>query len=193
MLNESDMSVVVVSCTPQKEVPHKAASSSTLTSSHTSVNSHPLEGLSSQILPLSRLSMSSNASPPNPNADNSSDSASSNGGGSDGHGHDSNGNKTKDVVKGKLDKIRRSLTEPLMNYFHELQVSPESEEPDVLGTPKSLVSPDGGSSPSSPRKAGLKAKRSRNLLSALNGENESSNGEDNGAYENMPPIIITDM
>ena len=46
-------------------------------------------------------------------------------------------------VRDKLDKIRRSLTEPLIQYFHDLQSSPEEEEEsEVLNTPKSVVPPN---------------------------------------------------
>lgn len=46
----------------------------------------------------------------------------------------------KSPVKGRLQKMRRSITEPLMQYFHDIQMtSPDTEEPDVLNTPKSLL------------------------------------------------------
>ena len=44
-------------------------------------------------------------------------------------------------VRDKLDKIRRSLTEPLIQYFHDLQSSTDSDEPEILHTPKSIVPP----------------------------------------------------
>ena len=48
-------------------------------------------------------------------------------------------------VRDKLDKIRRSLTEPLIQYFHDLQSSPDNEEEsEVLNTPKSVI-PDSNS------------------------------------------------
>ena len=52
-------------------------------------------------------------------------------------------NKRTSPVRDKLDRLKKSLTEPLMQYFH---VSPEcEEEPELLNTPKSLVAvaPDG--------------------------------------------------
>lgn len=168
MINENDFSVIVVPDTPQKNPPTQ------------------LQGLSSQILPLSRLSMSSSnasSSPPNPT-----------------HDLEQNNNnlnkKQESPVREKLDKIRRSFTEPLLQYFHELQVSPESEEPEVLNTPKSILH---GSS--SPKTAGPKNKRSRNLLSAMQDseveqQQQQVTTEDDASgkeYENMPPIIITDM
>lgn len=46
----------------------------------------------------------------------------------------------KSPVKEKLQKMRRSITEPLMQYFHDMTMtSPELEEPDILNTPKSLL------------------------------------------------------
>ena len=45
--------------------------------------------------------------------------------------------KRTSPVRDKLDRLKKSLTEPLMQYFH---VSPEcEEEPELLNTPKSLV------------------------------------------------------
>ena len=42
-------------------------------------------------------------------------------------------------VRDKLDKLKKSLTDPLLHYF---QISPEcEEEPDLLNTPRSLVPP----------------------------------------------------
>lgn len=166
MINENDFSVIVVPDTPQKNPPAQ------------------LQGLSSQILPLSRLSMSSSnasSSPPNPVSE------------LEQNNNNLNSNKKQESpVREKLDKFRRSFTEPLLQYFHELQVSPESEEPEVLNTPKSILQ-----SPSSPKVAGSgpKSKRSRNLLAALQGSEEDTDkdGDSGKEYENMPPIIITDM
>merc|ERR1712013_795666 len=46
----------------------------------------------------------------------------------------------KSPVKEKLQKMRRSITEPLMQYFHDMTMtSPDTEEPDVLNTPKSVL------------------------------------------------------
>jgi len=48
--------------------------------------------------------------------------------------------QNKSPVKEKLQKMRRSITEPLMQYFHDMTMtSPELEEPDILNTPKSLL------------------------------------------------------
>ena len=65
--------------------------------------------------------------------------------------------QNKSPVKDKFQKMRRSITEPLMQYFHEMhmvsylkylylliqnfifQTSPELEEPDILNTPKSVI------------------------------------------------------
>ena len=41
----------------------------------------------------------------------------------------------------RLQRLRRSITEPLMQNFHDMHMtSPDTEEPDVLNTPKSLIS-----------------------------------------------------
>ena len=46
----------------------------------------------------------------------------------------------KSPVKERLQRMRRSITEPLMQYFHDMHMtSPDTEEPDVLNTPKSLL------------------------------------------------------
>jgi len=48
--------------------------------------------------------------------------------------------QNKSPVKDKFQKMRRSITEPLMQYFHEMHMtSPELEEPDILNTPKSVI------------------------------------------------------
>ena len=95
------------------------------------------EGISTQILPLSRLSLSSNNSPPEPSK--------------------ATKEPAKPIaevqpfvdiktraktspVRDKLDKIRRSLTEPIIQYLQDLHSSTDSEEPEVLNTPKSVAS-----------------------------------------------------
>ena len=54
-----------------------------------------------------------------------------------------NGNGSSNGSRGSkvIGKFRKSLTEPLLHYFHELQVSPDSDEPEVLNTPRSIVPP----------------------------------------------------
>lgn len=86
-------------------------------------------------------------------------------------------------VRDKLDKIRRSLTEPLMQYFHDLQSSPDGEEPEILNTPKSVVAPPLSSTESIITKAKT-AKKSKTLFQEKV-ESESTN--------NRPPPMVTDM
>ena len=82
-------------------------------------------------------------------------------------------------VRDKLDKIRRSLTEPLIQYFHDLQSSPDEEESEVLNTPKSIVPPNSNTkidiSTTKPK--------SRNLFS----ENSAKDQAD------KPQMMVTDM
>ena len=48
-------------------------------------------------------------------------------------------NKKISPVRDRLDKLKKSLTDPLLHYF---QISPEcEEEPDLLNTPRSLAPP----------------------------------------------------
>lgn len=104
-------------------------------------------GVSSQILPLSRLSLSSNNSSPDqpvsskvietptgrPVAEVQPFSGLPD--------HSSSDRSKVSPAREKFDKIRRSLTEPLLQYFHDLQTSPDGDEPEVLNTPKSLTPP----------------------------------------------------
>ena len=156
------MSVIVVPPSPQKSPDN--------------------EGLSTQILPLSRLSLSSNGSPTNPSSQEASSSSSSS--------SDTSTDKpgVTSPMREKLQKLRKSLAEPLFQYFHDLQVSPESEEPDILSTPRSVasVTRNNSNATESPKLAGIKSLKSRKLFNAK--DDDSSEG-----YENMPPIIITDM
>ena len=153
MIDENEMSVVVLPPTPQKSPPP--------TSSH--------NGVSTQILPLSRLSLSSSSSPPL--------------NGEPGHDKGKANNKVQlSPVRNKI----KSLAEPLLQYFHDLQVSHDSEEPEILNTPKSVAPAFSSSNQSSPNVVSHeKGFRARNLFS-LTSEKEQT-------YENMPPIIITDM
>ena len=98
----------------------------------------------------------------------------------------------KSPVKERLQKMRRSITEPLMQYFHDMHMtSPDTEEPDVLNTPKSvLVSPEEG-----------ERRLSRRLFS-----NSSTSSQDGQAvkrhaartsqiheYQNISPTPSTDL
>lgn len=136
IINENDMSVVILPPTPQKtpELHH---------------------GVSSQILPLSRLS-SGGSSPPDCEK------------------------VLQSPVKDKLQKFGKTLTEPLVQYFMDLQATPDSEEPEVLNTPKSVA-------PNEQPKSEKKAATSRNLFNTKKSNNEMKQ------YENIPPITITDM
>ncbi len=126
-------------------------------------SSHQEQGLSSQILPLHRLSLSSSGSPPN---------------------DDHNANKSS-PVKEKFQKIRQSLP-PLLHYFHDLQMNEDemcsNEEPTLLNTPKSVSSLNNNNNALS------KSKKARNLFKEMEQDNSI-----NDKYENLPPITITDM
>ena len=76
-------------------------------------------------------------------------------------------------VREKLDKIRRSLTEPIIQYLQDLHSSTDSEEPEVLNTPKSVAS-------EVQKSKNFKAK---NLFSE----------EVTEVKKAMPPTLITDM
>jgi hypothetical protein len=183
-------------------------------------------GISSQILPLSRLSLSSGGgiSPTSSQASSSEvgennnkvNSSSSSSGDSP---PTEDGEFKQWPVKDKFLRLRRSFTEPLVQYFQELQMTPsENEEPEVLNTPKSVAASQHRESPpahSTPKSAedGSRSKRSRNILPALQShaeeEEEEEEQKDEGGgdkdgetfpgelserkYENIPPIIVTDM
>ena len=196
------------------------------------------EGISTQILPLSRLSLSSNSASNSvysgspPNTTNNESAKNENGNGS-GRGRingaseveatptgrpvaevqpfsnsDQNDNdltifsptrqSTAELstavttrvktspVRDKLDKIRRSLTEPLIQYFHDLQSSTDSDEPEILNTPKSIVPPAHNLSVTLPKDQskssnGIKAK-------TLNFQEDYQSGP-----IRKPPPMVTDM
>ena len=125
------------------------------------------EGISTQILPLSRLSLSSNSPPEGPKKDLRPiaevqpfvDKVQTR-------------SKTS-PVREKLDKIRRSLTEPIIQYLQDLHSSTDSEEPEVLNTPKSVA---------------LEVQKSKNFK-AKNLFSE----EVTEVKKAMPPTLITDM
>ena len=177
IINDADLSFVELPNTPKK--PQES--------------SNIMEGISTQILPLSRLSLSSNSSPPN------SSGTSSNNNKSDQTTPTTSSRPVAEVppfsessekpveirakhspVRDKLDKIRRSLTEPLIQYFHDLQSSPDEEESEVLNTPKSIVPPN------STTKIDItttKPKSRNNLFS----ENSAKDQAD------KPQMMVTDM
>ena len=88
-------------------------------------------------------------------------------------------------VRDKLDKIRRSLTEPLIQYFHDLQSSTDSDEPEILNTPKSIAPPAHNLSVTLPKDQsksnGIKAK-------TLNFQEDYQSGP-----IRKPPPMVTDM
>ena len=162
VLNEAEMNVITFPATPQK-----------------GLVSSSRQGVSSQILPLSRLS--SGNSPEAGTQDAATLTLTSNATVKT----STVGSQTPKPVKEKLTRLRKSLAEPLLQYFHELQVSPESEEPEVLNTPRSLAP---ANSICSPRPPAGKSKKSRSLFSS-----KASDKDEAKEYENMPPITITDM
>ena len=195
VIEEAGMSVIEVPSTPQKNV-------------------NPTMGVSSQILPLSRLSLSSSGggggiSPTSSQASSTdkgnNSSNSSSGSGPDGEAADvpagTAGELKQWPVRDKLMKLRKSFTEPLVQYFQDLQVTPsENEEPEILNTPRSLTASEKNiatmshSTPKNSSDDGSAArKRSRNLLSAMESHAEEDGEDDANRYENMPPIIVTDM
>ncbi|XP_059091357.1 uncharacterized protein LOC131886916 isoform X1 [Tigriopus californicus] len=184
IINESEMSMVQLPPTPQKR----------------NYNECHVEGVSTQILPLSRLSMSSGSSPTISEVGKIST-------GSDPkdpiHVRESQGTQTPKPVspfREKLAKLRKSLTEPLYQYFHEIQHSPECEEPEILNTPRSLVPSSRSLSPVQ----GLVKPSKRNLLKDLEDDTEEDEGaicsSENGEHDRSlpyinlpPPPIVTDM
>ena len=89
-------------------------------------------------------------------------------------------------VRDKLDKIKRSLTEPLIQYFHDLQSSTDSDVPEMLNTPKSGVTPAHTLSVTLPKDQskssnGIKAK-------TLNFQEDYQSGQ-----IKKPPQMVTDM
>ncbi len=198
IFDENEMSVVALPNTPEK------------------CRVSPREGVSTQILPLSRLSMSSSNhssanSPPDPNPKETSPNATPLSRpvaevqpfSPDSLMSSSTEERSKtSPVREKFDKIRRSLTEPLIQYFHDLQSSPDNEEPEVLNTPKSVTAPTSSKIPIEESKI-----RSRSLFKEDENETETEpNNEDinNAKDENehnycapqtkpLAPPIVTDM
>ena len=185
IINDADLSLVEMPNTPQK--PHES----------------PVEGISTQILPLSRLSLSSNSSPPNTTNNNNNlnnikhdQTTPTTSGRPVAEVPPFSGNMEKSVevrikqspVREKLDKIRRSLTEPLIQYFHDLQSSPDEEESEVLNTPKSVV-PSQSISISNKLDSIAKSK-SRNLFSSDDNEEDDS-AKDSSCSK--PQLMVTDM
>ena len=169
------MNVIAFPPTPQKTPPGPS-------------NKSGDDGISTQILPLARLSMSGSSSstttspvvgdpekrdsfsspPPVPdNTFNSDKDVSSS----------SRGSSSK-----VIERLRKSLTEPLLHYFHEMQVSPDSEEPEILNTPRSVIPPtncinnNNNNSNSNSHLNNLR-RRSRNLFHSKK-----------EGYENVTPI-----
>ena len=105
------------------------------------------EGISTQILPLARLSMSGSSSstttspvtgdPEKRDSFSSPPPVPDNTFNSDKDGPPSSRGSSSKVIE----RLRKSLTEPLLHYFHEMQVSPDSEEPEILNTPRSVIPP----------------------------------------------------
>ena len=121
--------------------------------------------ISSQILPLSRLSLSS-----------------SNG---SGNSPPANQNPQQTELKSKLTKLRKSLAEPIFQYLQGSTPNCEDEPEALLNTPKSLQNGSGN---------GINIiranKKGRALFSKSNSQDEPKTTKQ---YENLPPIIITDM
>ena len=89
-------------------------------------------------------------------------------------------------VRDKLDKIGRSLTGPLIQYLYDLQSSTDSDEPEILNTPKSIVPPAHTLSATLPKDQskssnGIKAK-------TLNFQEDYQSGQ-----IKKPPQMVTDM
>ncbi len=172
VLDEATMNVIAFLPTPQKTPPGPN-------------NKSGDEGISTQILPLARLSMSGSSSstttspvtgdpekrdsfsspPPVPDNTFSSDKDGS---------ASSRGSSSK-----VIERLRKSLTEPLLHYFHEMQVSPDSEEPEILNTPRSVIPPTNCINNSSNNNSHLYnlRRRSRNLFQSKK-----------EGYDNVSPI-----
>ncbi len=106
----------------------------------------PSEGVSSQILPLSRLS-------------------------SGGSPNDEECKSSSTPVRVRLNRLTRSLADSLLQYFQDVQ---ESEEPDVLSTPRSVNKAVEENTSKHPRK----------LLFTENSGQQ---------YQNIPPVIVSDL
>ena len=178
IINDADLSLVELPNTPQKQ-PQES----------------PVEGISTQILPLARLSLSSsNSSPPNNNnnINNKQEQTTPTGRPvAEVPPFSSAENVEKPVeirsknspVRDKLDKIRRSLTEPLIQYFHDLQSTPDEEESEVLNTPKSVIPPAITNVEFTNNKP-----KSRSLFN----EN-SAKDSDSNCSNSKPQMMVTDM
>jgi len=100
-----------------------------------------------------------------------------------------------------MEKLKKSLTEPLIHYFHELNAGSDLEEPEVLNTPKSVVPPNNSLNSSNSSQLSNLKRRSKNLFQMKKDSLENPSDEtdeitiDECEKENkkLPPPIITDM
>ena len=103
------------------------------------------------------------------------------------------GYKTKSpvAVKDKFQKMRRSITEPLIQYFHDITLNSEQEEPDILNTPKSLIQvPEAGKKLSRKlfnSKEQQKAKETETL------QRHAARTSQVNEYQNISPTPSTDL
>ena len=161
VINENDMSVVVLPPTPPKENNNPETMMMTKQTLDRQV--------SSQILPLSRLSLSSSSSssgnsPPNPNP---------------------NPEAAKSPVKEKFSKLKK-----WKEFMQHQQQTPtcEDEPENLLNTPKSLLMQEKNKNNNSNI-----IKKGRILFGGGEKQKKDNNDSSSKQYENLPPIIITDM
>jgi len=161
LMTECDLNVELVVA---PDTPEKVEDSETEVENGPSSGGCDAEKVSSQILPLARLSS---------------------GGGGGLHEEE----QLQRSRAGLGNKLRKTLAEPLLNYLQDLGNGGEGDEPVVLNTPRSVSTQTTGKlRPSRPEGA---AKKARNLFGGKKAADREA--ADALMYANMPPITITDM
>ncbi len=178
LLNEEDMNcVVTLPPTPHKETADENHQEGEKEEAKAAGN---CRGISTQILPLARLS--SGNSPRTAEEEDAKPKKR----------EESKEAEAATPVRDKLHRLRKSLAEPLLQYFQDLQEGGNEEEPTVLNTPKSVKEANRGNSGNG--RSSLKARslfKTKKAATASEEKEEEEKAE--RTYANMPPIIITDM
>ena len=123
----------------------------------------------------------------------------------------------KSPVKERLQRMRRSITEPLFQYFHDITLvsyrlvyilsrvayfafclqTSDHEEPDILNTPKSLIQlPETGKKLSRKLFSPQEAEEARNEINKMSEESlrrHAAKTSQVNEYQNISPTPSTDL
>ena len=123
---------------------------------------------------------------------------------------------SKSPVKQRLQRMRRSITEPLFQYFHDITLvsfscvhfvgsclfsfcsqTSDHEEPDILNTPKSLIQvPEAGKKLSRKLFSPQEAEEARNEINKMGEETlrrHAAKTSQVNEYQNISPTPSTDL